>query len=66
MKRWMFPAIALLCLSAYGLAQTVDELVGKNIETKGGPDNQSGYDAPITGRAEQSDTPPINQEGILE
>jgi outer membrane lipoprotein-sorting protein len=60
MKRWMFPAIALLCLSAYGLAQTVDELVAKNIEAKGGLDKIKAVKTRrMTGRAEQSDTPPL-------
>ena len=59
MKRW-FPAIALLCLSAYGLAQTVDELVGKNIEAKGGLDRIKAVKTRrMTGRAEQSDQPPL-------
>ena len=59
MKRW-FPAIALLCLSAYGLAQTVDELVGKNIEAKGGLDRIKAVKTHrMTGRAEQSDQPPL-------
>ena len=61
MKRWMFPAIALLCLSAYGLSQTVDELVAKNIEAKGGLDKIKAVKTRrITGRAEQSDGPPLN------
>lgn len=60
MKRWMFPAIAVLCLSAYGLAQTVDELVAKNIEAKGGLDQIKAVKTHrITGRAEQSDGPPL-------
>ncbi|HEX8895796.1 MAG TPA: hypothetical protein VF783_20905 [Terriglobales bacterium] len=60
MKRWMFPAIAVLCLSAYGLAQTVDELVAKNIEAKGGLDQIKAVKTRrITGRAEQSDVPPL-------
>ncbi|HEX8893139.1 MAG TPA: hypothetical protein VF783_07435, partial [Terriglobales bacterium] len=60
MKRWMFPAIAVLCLSACGLAQTVDELVGKNIEAKGGLDQIKAVKTRrITGRAEQSDGPPL-------
>ena len=59
MKRW-FPAIALLCLSAYGLAQTVDELVAKNIEAKGGLDRIKAVKTRrMTGRAEQSDQPPL-------
>ena len=59
MKRW-FPAIALLCLSDYGLAQTVDELVGKNIEAKGGLDRIKAVKTRrMTGRAEQSDQPPL-------
>ena len=60
MKRWMFPAIAVLCLSAYGLAQTVDELVAKNIEAKGGLDQIKAVKTRlITGRDEQSDVPPL-------
>ena len=60
MKRWMFPAIALLCLSAYGLAQTVDELVTKNIEAKGGLDKIKAVKTRrMAGRAEQSDNPPL-------
>ena len=60
MKRWMFPAIALLCLSACGVAQTVDELVAKNIEAKGGLDKIKAVKTRrMTGRAEQSDTPPL-------
>ena len=60
MKRWMFPAIAVVCLSACGLAQTVDELVGKNIEAKGGLDHIKAVKTRrITGRAEQSDGPPL-------
>lgn len=60
MKRWMFPAIAVLCLSACGLAQTVDELVAKNIEAKGGLDQIKAVKTRrITGRAEQSDGPPL-------
>lgn len=60
MKRWMFPAIALLCLSACGLAQTVDELVAKNIEAKGGLDKIKAVKTRrMTGRAEQSDQPPL-------
>lgn len=60
MKRWMFPAIAVLCLSACGLAQTVDELVAKNIEAKGGLDQIKAVKTRrITGRAEQSDVPPL-------
>ena len=59
MKRW-FPAIALLCLSAYGLAQTVDEMVGKNREAKGGLDRIKAVKTRrMTGRAEQSDQPPL-------
>jgi len=55
MKRWMFPAIALLCLSAYGLAQTVDELVAKNIEAKGGLDKIKAVKTRrMAGRAEPS------------
>ena len=60
MKRWMFPAIAVLCLSACGLAQTVDELVAKNIEAKGGLYQIKAVKTRrITGRAEQSDGPPL-------
>ena len=60
MKRWMCPAIALLCLSAYGLAQTVDELVAKNIEAKGGLDKIKAVKTRrMAGRAEQSDNPPL-------
>src|SRR5215472_10029144 len=60
MKRWMFPAIALLCLSAYGVTQTVDELVAKNIEAKGGLDKIKAVKTRrMTGRAEQSEGPPL-------
>ena len=60
MKRWMFPAVALLCLSACGLAQTVDELVAKNMEAKGGLDRIKAVKTRrVSGRAEQSDGPPL-------
>jgi len=60
MKRWMFPAIALLCLSAYAFSQTADELVTKNIEAKGGLEKIKAVKTlRITGRAEQSDNPPL-------
>jgi hypothetical protein len=60
MKRWIFPAIALLCLSAYGFSQTVDELVTKNLEAKGGLDKIKAVKTRrMTGRAEQSDGPPL-------
>ena len=59
MKRWL-PAIALLCLSACGVAQTVDELVAKNLEAKGGLDKIKAVKTRrMTGRAEQSDQPPL-------
>ena len=61
MKHWMFPAIALLCLSAYGLSQTVDELVAKNIEAKGGLDKIKAVKTRrMSGRAEQSGGPPLS------
>ncbi len=36
MKRWLVLFVAVSCFGAYGLAQTADELVTKNIEAKGG------------------------------
>ena len=61
MKRWMFPAIALLCLSANGLSQTADELVAKNVEAKGGLDKIKAVKTRrMSGRAEQSGGPPLS------
>ena len=60
MKRWLFLAVAVLCLSAFALSQTADELVSKNIEAKGGLDKIKAVKTlRITGRAEQSDNPPL-------
>jgi outer membrane lipoprotein-sorting protein len=60
MKRWMFPAIALLCLSGYAFSQTTDELVTKNIEAKGGLDKIKAVKTlRMSGRAEQPDGPPL-------
>lgn len=36
MKRWLALFVALCCSGLYGLAQTADELVSKNIQAKGG------------------------------
>jgi hypothetical protein len=60
MKRWMFPAIVLLCLSAYAFSQTADELVTKNIEAKGGLEKIKAVKTlRMSGRAEQPDGPPL-------
>ncbi|MGA9565904.1 MAG: hypothetical protein WBS19_10320 [Candidatus Korobacteraceae bacterium] len=60
MKRWLFLAVAVLCLSAFAFSQTADELVSKNIEAKGGLDKIKAVKTlRITGRAEQSDNPPV-------
>jgi outer membrane lipoprotein-sorting protein len=60
MKRWLFLAVAVLCLNGFALAQTADELVSKNIEAKGGLDKIKAVKTlRITGRAEQSDNPPL-------
>jgi outer membrane lipoprotein-sorting protein len=60
MKRWLFLAVAVLCLSAFAFSQTADELVSKNIEAKGGLDKIKAVKTlRITGRAEQSDNPPL-------
>lgn len=60
MKRWLFLAVAVLCLSALVFSQTADELVSKNIEAKGGLDKIKAVKTlRITGRAEQSDNPPV-------
>jgi outer membrane lipoprotein-sorting protein len=60
MKRWLFLAVAVLCLSAFAFSQTADELVNKNIEAKGGLDKIKAVKTlRITGRAEQSDNPPL-------
>ncbi|HVP53629.1 MAG TPA: hypothetical protein VMU45_01445 [Candidatus Eisenbacteria bacterium] len=60
MKRWLFPALAGLCLSACALAQTADELVNKNIEAKGGLEKIKAVKTlRITGRAEQPDGTPL-------
>ena len=60
MKRWLFLAVAVLCLSAFAFSQTADELVNKNIEAKGGLDKIKAVKTlRITGRAEQSDNPPV-------
>ena len=60
MKRWLFLAVAVLCLSTFALSQTADELVNKNIEAKGGLDKIKAVKTlRITGRAEQADNPPI-------
>ena len=55
MKRWLFLAVAILCLGAYAFSQTADELVNKNIEAKGGLDKIKAVKTlRITGRAERS------------
>lgn len=36
MKRWLVLFLTISCFGIYGLAQTADELVNKNIEAKGG------------------------------
>jgi outer membrane lipoprotein-sorting protein len=60
MKRWLFLAVAVFCLSAFAFSQTADELVSKNIEAKGGLDKIKAVKTlRITGRAEQSDNPPL-------
>ncbi|MFZ1137035.1 MAG: hypothetical protein WAN69_18950 [Candidatus Korobacteraceae bacterium] len=60
MKRWLVLAVAVLCLSALAFSQTADELVNKNIEAKGGLDKIKAVKTlRITGRAEQSDNPPV-------
>jgi outer membrane lipoprotein-sorting protein len=60
MKCWLFLAVAVLCLSGVALSQTADELVSKNIEAKGGLDKIKAVKTlRITGRAEQSDNPPL-------
>jgi hypothetical protein len=63
MKRWLFPAIASLCLSACAMAQTAEELVNKNIEAKGGLDKIKAIKTlRMSARAEQPDNPPL---GVL-
>ena len=60
MKRWLFPALAVLCLGACALAQTAEELVNKNIEAKGGLDKIKAVKTlRMSGRAEQPDNPPM-------
>jgi hypothetical protein len=56
----LFLTAALLCLGVYALSQTADELVNKNIEAKGGLDKIKAVKTlRISGRAEQSDGPPV-------
>jgi len=60
MKRWVYLAVAVLCLSAFLRAQTVEELVNKNIEAKGGLDKIKAVKTlRIYGRAQQADGPPL-------
>lgn len=60
MKRWLFPALAGLCLSAFAMAQTAEELVTKNIEAKGGLEKIKAVKTlRMSGRAEQPDNPPL-------
>ena len=60
MKRWLFLAVAALCLGAYAFSQTADELVTKNIEAKGGLGRiKEVKTLRISGRAEQPDGPPL-------
>jgi hypothetical protein len=60
MKHWVSLAVALLCLSVFVRAQTVEELVNKNIEAKGGIEKIKAVKTlRISGRAEQPDGPPI-------
>jgi len=60
MKRWLLLAGAVLCVGVYGLSQTADELVNKNIEAKGGLAKIKAVKTlRISGRAEQPDGPPF-------
>jgi len=60
MKHWVSLAVALLCLSVFVRAQTVEELVNKNIEAKGGIEKIKAVKTlRISGRAEQPDGPAI-------
>ena len=60
MKRWLFLAFAVLCLCAYALSQTADELVTKNIEAKGGLEKIKAVKTlRMSGRAERSGRPPV-------
>jgi len=60
MKHRLFPAVAVLCLSGCVCAQTAEELVNKNIEAKGGLEKIKAVKTlRISGRAEQSDGPPV-------
>jgi hypothetical protein len=60
MKRWLLLAGTVLCVGVYALSQTADELVNKNIEAKGGLGKIKAVKTlRISGRAEQSDGPPL-------
>lgn len=60
MKHWISLAVALLCLSVLVRAQTVEELVNKNIEAKGGLEKIKAVKTlRMYGRAEQPDGPPL-------
>jgi hypothetical protein len=60
MKHWLLLAVAVLCLGAYALSQTAEELVNKNIEAKGGLQKIKAVKTlRMSGRAEQSQGPPI-------
>jgi outer membrane lipoprotein-sorting protein len=60
MKRWLWLAVTLLCLSAHAFSQTVDELVNKNIEAKGGLEKIKAVKTRrMSGRADQAGGPPL-------
>jgi hypothetical protein len=60
MKRWLWLAVTLLCLSALAFSQTVDELVNKNIEAKGGLEKIKAVKTRrMSGRADQAGGPPL-------
>ncbi len=58
MKRWLALFVALCCFGACGLAQTAAELVGKNIQAKGGLEKIKAIKTlRITGKAVAGGTP---------
>jgi hypothetical protein len=60
MKRWLYLAVAVLCLGAFAFSQTADELVSKNIEAKGGLEKIKAVKTlRMSGRGERSGRPPV-------
>lgn len=58
MKRWLALVVALCCFGVCGLAQTADELVGKNIQARGGLEKLKAIKTlRVTGNAVNGGTP---------